>query len=278
MRMKAYKRIFLWIFFVCVCFAILWPVYWIVRSSFAKHEEIFAVPVLYLPINLTMESYRILLNRTTDTWKYITDTVILTGITLILTIFLCALAGYSFARTKSRGIRITYGFILLSAMIPGAVTIIPLMVLWRTLRLTDTYLGLAMLYFSSAIPFSVSIFFAYISQIPKSLEEAAWIDGTGVLGAFLRIIFPLLKPISATLFIINFITCVNEFFIPLIFATKNIKVLSMLVFHVPRVNEWQEPWGTISASGVILMLPTVLFILFFEKNIMEGLMMGSLKQ
>jgi ABC-type glycerol-3-phosphate transport system permease component len=278
MRTKRYKRALIWLCVLVVSFFILWPVYWIVKSSFTTSDRLYAMPVQYLPIDLTFESYRTLFSATGNVFKYISDTLVLIVSALILSTFLCAIAGYAFARTKTRGIRAAFSFVLFSTMVPGTVAVIPLMVLWRTLKLTDTMQGLAVLYFSAVIPFSVTMFSTFISQLPNSLEEAAWIDGTGVMGAFFRIIFPLLKPIVATLCIINFITCINEFFYPLIFTTKNIKVLSMLIFNVPRNNQWQEPWDTISASGCIMVLPTILFILFFEKNILEGLSMGSIKQ
>jgi len=278
MKMNGFKRALIWLITLSVCFVIVWPVYWIVKSSFTEPEEIFAMPVQYLPINWTLESYQTLLSPKTNTWKYIGDTVILTTVTIAVSTALCALAGYAFARTKTKGIRRTFAFILFSTMVPGTVAIIPLMVLWRSLRLTDTIQGLSILYLSMIIPFSTIMFSTFIQQIPNTLEEAAWIDGSGVFSAFFRVIFPLLTPIMATLCIINFITCVNEFFYPLVFTTKRVKVLSMLVYNVPRVNEWQDPWGTIAASGCLMLLPTVLFILFFEKRIMAGLMMGSIKQ
>lgn len=280
MKTKPYKVALIWLITLLVCFVIIWPVYWIVKSSFTTADHLYDMPVQYAPINLSMESYKTLLrgNQETNTWKYINDTATIAVITLISSTLICALAGYAFARTKTRGIRAAFTAVLFSTMIPGTVAVIPLMVLWRSMKLTDTMQGLSILYLSAMVPFSMTMFSTFIQQIPNSIEEAAWIDGTGVMGAFFRIIFPLLTPIMATLCIINFITCVNEFFYPLIFTTKKIKVLSMLVYNVPRLNEWQEPWGTISAAGCLMLLPTVLFILFFEKRIMAGLMMGSIKQ
>ena len=280
MKMKWYQRAGIWLLTILVCFIILWPFYWIVKSSFANSEDLFSSPVKYMPTNLTIENYRVLLkgNRQTNTMKYIGDTLTLSVIVLIATTVLCSLAGYAFARNNSRGIRWAFTFVLFSIMVPGTVAVVPLMVMWRTLHLSDTMHGLALLYISAMIPFSTTMFSTYIHQIPPALEEAAWIDGAGVLKAFFRIIFPLLMPIMSTLCIINFISCINEFFYPLIFTTKKIKVLSMILYNVPRLNEWQEPWGTISAAGCLMMAPTIVFILLFEKRIMSGLMMGSIKQ
>lgn len=277
MKQKLYKRVFVWALVLIVCFVILWPIYWIVKSSFTSNDKLYAMPVEYFS-GWTLDSYKTLFSKTENTWQYILNTLQITLGTLLLSTVLCALAGYAFARTKTRGIRAAFTFIVFSTMIPSTVAVIPLMVLMRSLKLTDTISGLTLLYFSAVIPFSVTMYSTFISQVPKALEEAAWIDGLSVGGSFFRIIFPLLKPMIATLCIINFITCVNEFFYPLIFTTRKVKVLSLLIYNVPRTSQWQEPWNTISASGCVMLLPTVLFILLFEKNILNGLMMGSIKQ
>ncbi len=277
MRVKWYKRLMIWAAVLVTCFVILWPIYWIVKSSFTVSDKLYAMPVEYFS-GWTLNSYRTLFGATGNTGKYIADTLLITGGTLILSVVLCAMAGYAFARVKTKGLRIAQAFLVFSTMIPSIVAVIPLMVLMRSMKLTDTYQGLILLYFSMVIPFSVTMYAAFIGQIPQALEEAAWIDGLNVGGAFFRIIFPLLKPMIATLCIINFITCINEFFYPLIFTTRKIKVLSMLIYNVPRINQWQEPWDTISASGCIMLFPTVLFILLFEKQILNGLMVGGIKQ
>jgi len=122
------------------------------------------------------------------------------------------------------------------------------------------------------------MFTSAVKQIPNTLEEAAMIDGTTLAGAFFRVIMPLLRPIMATLCILNFIASVNEFFIPLLFTTRNIRMMSQLMSVIPRVNEHQLPWDTISAAGSLMLLPVVIFVLLFEKQILEGLMLGSVKQ
>ena len=280
MKKKLHQRITIWLITLLVCFVILWPVYWIVKSSFTNENDLFAMPVKYFPNNLTIENYLVLLrgNRQVKPMKYFSDTLLIALFVLLATSVLCSLAGYALARGKTNGIKRAHTAIIFSQMIPGTVAVVPLMVLWRSLSLTDSIPGLVLLYVSSMIPFSTSMFMTYIQQLPPSLEEAAWIDGTTILGAFFRIIFPLLTPIMSTLCIINFITCINEFFYPLIFTTKKVKVISMLLYNVPRINEWQEPWGPIAAAGCMMLAPTVLFILFFEKQIMSGLTTGSIKQ
>ena len=280
MKMKITTRIVIWILTLAICFIILWPVMWIVKSSFTTNEKLFEMPVHYLPDPATLDNYRILItgNRQVNSTKYLVDTLILSTGVLTATIVLCSLAGYGFARGRSKGTGWAYKALLFTSMVPATCTMVPLLILWRKLSLTDTMPGLILLYVSAMIPFSTTMFYTYIQQIPASLEEAAQIDGSGMLGAFFHILFPLLTPIIATLCIINFINCINEFFTPLLFTTKKVRVLSQVLFNVPRRNQYEEPWGVISAAGCIMLAPTTLFILFFEKQIMSGLMMGSIKQ
>lgn len=277
MKTSVKKKIILWVFTLLIVFIIMWPVYWIVKSSFTQQVDLFKSPIEYLPVNLTLDNYKLLFDAANLT-QYLKGTFIITAATLVLSVFLCALAGYGFARCQTKGMNAMFAFIMFSTMIPGTVTVIPLMTLWRNLGLSDTFSGLTILYFSIVIPFSTVMYTSFISQIPTSLEEAARIDGATMTGAFMRIILPLLKPIMATLGIINFITCLNEFFTPLMFTVKNVKVMSMLMSSIPKVNQYQMPWGAISAAGCMMLLPVIIFILCFEKQIMGGLMMGSVKQ
>lgn len=277
MKMSRKKKWLLWFFTLVIGFIIMWPVYWIIKSSFTQQIDLFKYPIEYRPVNLTLDNYGVLL-QAAELTQYLKGTLIVTGCSLFLSVFLCAVAGYGFARCQTKGLNTAFAFIMFSTMIPGTVTVIPLMTLWRNLGLSDTHMGVIILYVSILIPFSTIMYSGFISQIPATLEEASRIDGTSMAGAFFKTIFPLLKPIMATLCIINFITCLNEFFTPLMFTVKNVKVMSLLMSSIPKMNQYQMPWGSISAAGCLMLLPAIIFIVIFEKNIMGGLMMGSIKQ
>ena len=276
MKMSRKKKGLLWFLTFAVGFIIMWPVYWIIKSSFTQQVDLFKSPIEYRPIHLTLDNYRLLFQAAGLT-EYLKGTVIITAVSLILSVFLCALAGYGFARCQTKGLNAAFAFIMFSTMIPGTVTVIPLMTLWRHLGLSDTFAGLVILYFSILIPFSTIMYSGFISQIPSSLEEAARIDGATMAGAFVRIILPLLKPIMATLCIINFITCLNNFFTPLYYS-NDIQVLSVAIVQLPlRDNMYGVPWDLVSAMGWIILLPIIIFVAIFEKQIMDGIMAGGVK-
>lgn len=137
--------------------------------------------------------------------------------------------------------------------------------------------GLIIMYTSALIPFTMLILGNFLSEIPISLDEAAEIDGANMFQKLFYITLPLMKPAIATILIINFINCLNDLFTPLFFAQK-IEVLSVAITTIPRETSYSMPWDLISTVGCIILLPIVIFVLIFEKQIMEGVMAGGVKQ
>ena len=157
------------------------------------------------------------------------------------------------------------------------VTARPLYEFMQKVKLYDTYPGLILLYISTVIPFTVLILRNFVGEIPISLEEAAAIDGASFSQRLFTIVLPLMKPAIATVCIINFITCLNNFFTPL-FYSNGIQVLSVSIVQLPlRDNMYGVPWDLVSAMGWIILLPIIIFVAVFEKQIMDGIMAGGVK-
>lgn len=279
-RSYVLKRSIIWILkmllIAAVSFVILLPLYWIFISSITPSGELFSSPINYLPKHPTLANYKFLIENVGLISK-ISSTVIIVGVTIIVSTILCVLASYAFARVKSRGISLVFGFILASMLIPDIVLARPLYTFMQSVKLYDTYPGLIILYISAVIPFSVLILRNFVSEIPEALEEAASIDGATNIQQIFYVIIPLMKPAIATVCIINFITCLNNFFTPLFFA-NNIQVLSVAIVQLPlRDNMYAVPWDLVSAMGWIILLPIIIFVAIFEKQIMDGIMAGGVK-
>lgn len=265
-----------WILALTVSFIILFPLYWIFISSITPAGELFKQPIDYLPDNPTISNYIYLIYNVGLVEK-IVSTLIIIGITLIIGTIICVMASYGFARYKSKGLSIAFMLILFSMLIPNVVTARPLYDFMRRVGLYDTYTGLIILYISKIIPFTILILRNFISEIPISIEEAAAIDGATFLQKIYHIILPLLKPAIAIVAITNFITCLNEFFIPLFYA-NNIQVLSTAITQLPlKDNMYSVPWDLVSSMGWIIILPIIIFVAIFEKQIMDGIMAGGVK-
>ena len=265
-----------WLLFLIVSFAILFPVYWIFISSITPAGELFKKPIDYLPDNPTLDSYKFLIENVGLLSK-IGNTILIVGSTLVIGTVLCAMAAYGFSRFRSKWISVAFAFILATLLIPEVVTARPLYEFMKKVGLFDTYPGLILLYVSSIIPFTVLILNNFVGKIPISLKEAAAIDGANFMQRLFHIVLPLMKPAIATVCIINFINCLNNFFTPLYYS-NGIQVLSVAIVQLPlRDNMYGVPWDLVSAMGWIILLPIIIFVAVFEKQIMDGIMAGGVK-
>ena len=265
-----------WLLFLIVSFAILFPVYWIFISSITPAGELFKKPIDYLPDNPTLDSYKFLIENVGLLSK-IGNTILIVGSTLVIGTVLCAMVAYGFSRFRSKWISVAFAFILATLLIPEVVTARPLYEFMKKVGLFDTYPGLILLYVSSIIPFTVLILNNFVGKIPISLEEAAAIDGANFMQRLFHIVLPLMKPAIATVCIINFINCLNNFFTPLYYS-NGIQVLSVAIVQLPlRDNMYGVPWDLVSAMGWIILLPIIIFVAVFEKQIMDGIMAGGVK-
>jgi multiple sugar transport system permease protein len=276
---KAYKilsKIGKWIIVGLVAFVILVPVYWILISSITPAGELFKSPIDYLPDHPTLDSYSFLI-KNVGLFSKIGNTLVIVGSTLIISTVICILGAYAFARFMNKSIQMAFAFIVATMLIPEIVMARSLYEFMRDVHLYDTYPGLIILYISAVIPFTILILTNFVKEIPISLEEAAAIDGATFLQVIFYVVLPLMKPAVATICIINFISCLNNFFTPLYYSS-NIQVLSVAIVELPlRDNMYSVPWDLVSAMGWIILAPIIVFVAVFEKQIMEGIMAGGVK-
>ncbi len=278
-KQKSYKiigTIIKWLSVLAVSFLILFPMYWIFMSSITPPGELFNSPIDYFPNHPTLESYLFLI-KNVGLLSKVVNTTFIVGSTLIISTAFSVMAAYAFSRFKSRGITLAFAFIIATMLIPEVVTARPLYEFMQKVKLYDTYPGLIILYVSSVIPFTVLILKNFVSEIPISLEEAASIDGATFLKRIFYVTLPLMRPAVATVCIINFVSCLNNFFTPL-FYSNGIQVLSVAIVQLPlRDNMYAVPWDLVSAMGCVILLPIIIFVAVFEKQIMDGIMAGGVK-
>jgi multiple sugar transport system permease protein len=265
-----------WGLTVIISAVILIPLYWIFISSIKPSNELFTAPIKYIPDNITFENYKKLFFELKLGEKAL-NTLFITTAALIISTIICLVGAYAFSKYKSRGLKIAYGAIVSSALIPGIVTARPLYDFMNKFNLVDTFLGLIILYTSALIPFTILILNNFLNEIPTSIYEAAEVDGCRAIQKMFYVTLPLMKPAIATISIINFITCLNDLFTPLFFARK-IEVLSVGITTIPKETTYSMPWDLISTMGWIILIPIILFVLLFEKQIMDGIMAGGVKE
>ncbi len=263
------------VLFVLVTFA---PIYWIILSAFTPIAELFTVPLSYLPlhpswVNFQNAAQAIPLAQQTF------NSAFLAFFSALLSVVVCLLAAYAFARIQFPGSNVLLVGLLLTGFLPGIATIIPLFQMFQNLNLVDSLSGLLILIVSGLLPTSVWILTSFIRQIPLEMEEAAQMDGANFPSILWSIVVPVLRPALATIFLINLITAWDEFFLPLIFSrSPNTATLTLGITQASIDPQHQQvAWGNEAAMGMLVIMPVFFLAMVFQKQIVEGLMAGALK-
>ena len=277
-KYKVYKAITAvgkWLLFAIVSFLILFPVLWIFVSSITPPGELFKMPIDYIPDHPTLESYKFLIENV-GLLEKIGNTVLIVGVTIVVSTVICAMAAYGFSRFRTKGISIAFAFIIATMLIPEVVTARPLYDFMRAVGLYDTYPGLIILYISAVIPFTVLILKNFASEIPISLEEAAMIDGANPIQIFSRVIFPVLKPTTATVAILSFMWTWNDFSMPLVLLSDESQQTLQLAQYVFK-TQFSVDYNLAFASYLLVLAPVLIVYIFCQKWIMNGVVAGAVK-
>lgn len=252
------------------------PLSWAVFGSFKPQNELFRYPPTLLPENFTLQGYQIVLFRT-EFFQFLVQTLVITSISTVLTVLLASLAAYGFSRWDFRLKSVTMLTLLLCQLIPTSVTIIPYYLMMSFLNLLDTFAGLVLIFTATHIPFALWIMKSHIDSIPKSMDEAATIDGASRLYVLRRIILPLALPGIGAASALTFIAVWGEFLIPRVIANSpNLSMVSAAIYsHFgPESTTFYD---RLFASTVVATIPVVIVYLMAQKQFISGLASGGEK-
>jgi len=252
----------------------LFPIYIAVLNSFKTQMEI-GLSVLSFPKDLSFNNYTFALGK----MHYINvvyNTFYLTVVSVIGIIVVSSLAGYKLAKTSGK----LSGFIFIlftsSMLVPFSSVMLPLYKMAKFLHLSGTKTGLTVIYMGLGINLAIFLYHGFSKGIPTELEEAALIDGCNEFQMFYKIIFPLLKPITATIAILDVLWIWNDFMLPLVMISdprNNTIVLEARGF----VSAYIIDWPSILAALLCSMIPVIIFYAIFQKNIVKGITAGAVK-
>lgn len=258
-------------------FVVLLPFYWIIVSSFTPRNKIFTSPPHYWFSDFTFGNYRMLADSVPLLDYMINSLIFATGASL-LSVAAAFLASYPLARMQFRGATLIFGAFILSIALPQIGTLVPLFELFKNLDLINTRQGLILLEASLITPFTVWIMVPFLQQIPREIEEAAVVDGARTWHIITQVLFPLMRPALATMFIINFITSWNELLYPLVFAqTDKVMSVGLVELAVEPTSGGGRPWDLLSAMSVVMIVPVLIIVLLFQRMIVAGLTRGAMK-
>ncbi|WP_407270894.1 carbohydrate ABC transporter permease [Radiobacillus sp. PE A8.2] len=191
-----------------------------------------------------------------------------------LNILFCTMAAFVLSRRKTRVNNFMYFFIVLGIAMP--VNHISLIKIMQMLQLMNSGIGLILIYAALQVPFSVFLIYGFVSSVPRTLDEAAIIDGCGSFGLFFKVIFPLLKPVVVTVMLLNFLVVWNEFILPLYFLNSSeLWPMTLAVFNF--FGRYDSSWNLVSANIVLTSLPVVIAYILGQKYIVAGMTAGSVK-
>ncbi|KKI89883.1 sugar ABC transporter permease [Bacillus sp. SA1-12] len=261
---------------ILTVFAVIsfFPIYMAVINSFKTQGEIFN-SVLSMPKSLSLENYMGVFSELNLLGSGF-NTLIVTVIGLAGIVFCGSLAGYKLARTSGKLSALIFTLFIASMLVPFHSIMITLSQMAKILGFQGSLYGLGLIYIGLGVNMAVFLYHGFVKSIPKELEEAAKIDGCNDFQIFIKIIFPLLKPITATILVLNVLWLWNDFLLPLIMLTDVNNYTLMLSINM-LFGQYVADWPKILAALVLTALPVVVFYAFFQKYILEGIADGAIK-
>ncbi|WP_139993793.1 carbohydrate ABC transporter permease [Paenibacillus paridis] len=214
-----------------------------------------------------------------DTSRYPTaflNSLIITVAAILLIVIISAMAGYSIARRNKKFYQMFFVLFLAGMMVPFQITMLPIYKLGKTLHMIDTHWGIILIYGGAGIQMGVLFYTGFIRAISQEIEEAARIDGCTTPGIFFRIIIPLLKPVTATVLVLNALYIWNDFLLPLLFL-QDVSYRTIPLQQYFFFGQYSSDLNLAFAYAVMGMVPIIIFFLFMQKYIIKGIAAGAVK-
>ncbi len=266
-----------WIGFVAILIWCLLPIAWVVSLSFKPVEETAAGSPQFLPKDWTLDVYQTVLQNE-DFQRALLNSFGISIIATVLSVAIATLCAYAIARLDFGGKRLVLTIALAIAMFPVVSLVGPLFDQWRLFGLFDTWPGLIIPYMSFTLPLAIWTLSAFFREIPWEMEQAAQVDGATAWQAFRKVIVPLAAPGVFTAAILTFFFAWNDFVfgISLTSTTTARPVTAQMAFFVGP-DQFNPPVSTLAAAAVMVTVPIVVLVLFFQRKIVAGLTAGAVK-
>ena len=276
MRSKRTGRILSRVFIALCLICALFPIYWMLCTSFKTQGEIYAKVPTMIPHHFSLEAYGHLLTKT-NFLSAMKNSLIVAGVVSLLSIFIAYPTAYTLARTKFRGKRFLSKSVLFTYMLPTSVLYIPLYILVSRLGLTNSLWGLILIYPTFTLPYVAWILIPHIASIPMGLEEAAKVDGCSQFRIMYQIVFPLALPgiISTTIF--AFAMCWGEYLYALVNLTSsNVQTIPLVISGL--IFGDMPPWNELMAAAILACVPIVIIYMLASSSLVGGATAGGVKE
>ncbi len=254
--------------------AFLFPLVWVLGLSLKTRIQVFADPPLFL-WSPTLENYEAVLNRADFLKAFVNSLVTASG---AVTLSLCVgvPAAYAIARFPFRGRSFLFFGLLAMRMLPPIAVLVPMYILFSKLGLTTTRFSVILAYTTFSLPLVVWIMRGFFEDLPRELEESAWVDGASRKTAFTHVVLPLIRPGLVAASILCLQLAWNDFLFAAVLTNNNSRTLPVLMAAFTGGDSGTD-WGGMTASGVLVILPVIIFSFAAQRHLVAGLSSGAVK-
>jgi N,N'-diacetylchitobiose transport system permease protein len=266
---------------LAVLVVMVFPVYWMVSTAFKQDEDINSLTPTWFPIDGTLSHFRSAIGGSDHPffWNAVENSLIIVAVTVGLSMVLAFLAAVALAKYRFSGRKMFVAFVIGIQMLPQTGLVIPLFVVLRNYGLTGSYVlfGLILTYLTFVLPFAVWTLRGFLLGIPKELEEAAMVDGSSRLGAFFRILLPLVAPGLVATSVFVFVTAWNEFIFANVLLQDQSKQTVTVWLSYFSGSSRHTDWGALMAASTVIAIPVMIFFLLVQRKMRFGLTAGAVK-
>jgi len=253
----------------------LFPIYWMVSTALKPGKEILSLTPVWFPSPVTFDNFRSAINYPFF-WNDVVNSLTVVLSVVAISIVLAFLAAVSVARFGFRGRTAFVVMVIAVQMVPLTALVIPVYLLLDKVGQVDSLLGVIAYYLAIVLPFMIWTLRGFVANVPVDLEEAAMVDGATRVGAFLRIVFPLVAPGLVATAIFGFIQAWNEYIIAYVLLSSSSKQ-TLTIWLASFTTQHGTDWGGLMAGATLTALPVVVFFLFVQRHVVGGLTAGAVK-
>lgn len=274
---KALLNVFKWAVLLIIMFFLLFPIYWVVLTSFKTNMESYLYPPTFLPKAPTLEGFINLFTNYPEFFIYYKNNIIVSALSTILVCMVALFSGYALSRVRINWNKYVIAFLLFSQMFPVVSRLISLYGLLRDWGLLNTTAGLVLSITAGQLPFSITLMASFFDAVPRDLEEAAFIDGASRFKTMFQVVMPLVIPGLLAVGIYSFLVAWDDYlYASTLIQNDALRTLSTGV-TLRYLGELSYDWSLVNSISVVGTLPMVFVFFFFQKYMIKGLTAGAVK-
>ena len=255
---------------------VIFPMIWMIYSSFKTDQELFFSPWAP-PVELQWDNFARAWTKA-HVGDYLLNTLIVVVPALLLTLIISAMAAYVLARFEFVGRRFLFYMFLSGMLFPVFLALVPLFNLVNQLKMLNTFHGLILVYIAYSLPFTIFFLTGFFKTLPTEIEESAIMDGANPYQVFFKVMLPMASPGLISMGIFNFLGMWNQYVLPLVLISDESKyMLSQGLAFMLFKQFYENDWSALFAALTIIMVPTLIVYITFQKQIQDGITTGALK-